>query len=499
MYMKVLLFGTGDYYNRYRKWFEQQEVLALLDNSPQKQHTVIDGIKVLPPEEGIKLDYDIIVILSFHVKQMKQQLISLDVDGNRIYHFYDLHKLFGHDRINRAIQYFRGAGEIVKEREAAVCKVALLSNDLSLGGPAIALFHAAEILREQGYRVVYVSMLDGPLKNQLIENDIPVIIDENLQISTMRETRWLQTFSLIICNTLNFHIFLSERDSGVPVLWWLHDARFFYDGVDSSVTGKIRLDNLKAVSAGPVPAEAVREFLPDMGCDQLLYGVSDQSAAHKCVQREERGDGYDRVRFITIGFLEARKGQDILLRAIKELPDNIRHRSEFYIVGHDATLFGEQIRSEGSGMNGIVFTGSVGRERIHELLDSSDVLVCPSRQDPMPTVAAEAMMHSVPCIVSDVVGTAAYIHDGEEGWKFPSEDAYALAGRIEWCVENKVKLNRMGRKARMLYEKEFSMQVFEKRFMDIIQEMLGVSDRSRSVGIMVDTDSRDRRECDISE
>ena len=117
----------------------------------------------------------------------------------------------------------------------------------------------------------------------------------------------------------------------------------------------------------------------------------------------------------------------------------------------------------------------------------------------MPTVAAEAMMHSVPCIVSDVVGTAAYIHDGEEGWKFPSEDAYALAGRIEWCVENKVKLNRMGRKARMLYEKEFSMQVFEKRFMDIIQEMLGVSDRRRSVGIMVDTDRRDRRECDISE
>ena len=36
-HMKILLFGTGDYYNRCKKWFENQEVLALLDNSEQKQ------------------------------------------------------------------------------------------------------------------------------------------------------------------------------------------------------------------------------------------------------------------------------------------------------------------------------------------------------------------------------------------------------------------------------------------------------------------------------
>lgn len=50
--MRFLLFGTGDYYNRFKKWFAQHEVLALLDNSVQKQYTEIDGLSVLPPKEG---------------------------------------------------------------------------------------------------------------------------------------------------------------------------------------------------------------------------------------------------------------------------------------------------------------------------------------------------------------------------------------------------------------------------------------------------------------
>lgn len=464
--MKFLLFGTGDYYNRYKKWFKKQEVVALLDNSEQKHHTVIDGKEVVLPEEGVRLDYDIVIILSFYVTQMKQQLFSLGVDKNRIYHFYDIHRLLGHDIIRRPLQYFLNAEEIIVAKVTSVPKILLLSHDLILGGPAIALFHAARILKKQGYVVVFGSMLDGPLCSVLAENDIPVIVDENLQISTMRETDWVSTFSLIICNTLNFHVFLSERDTSIPVMWWLHDARFFYDGVDREVIGKIRLDNLTAVSVGPIPAEAVKEFLPDMECKELLYGVADMENGAVPTEKKKL------TRFITIGFLEARKGQDVLLQAIKKLPEHIRCDCEFYIVGHDATMFGEKLRRESTGICEIIFNGSVSRERIHELLNNSDILICPSRQDPMPTVAAEAMMHSVPCIVSDATGTAAYIHDGEDGFVFRNEDAQMLKEKIVWCMENKEKLESMGKRARNLYEEHYSMPAFEKRFMESIHDSL---------------------------
>lgn len=464
--MKILLFGTGDYYNRYKKWFAQQDVIALLDNSEQKHHTFVDGVEVLLPEEGIKLNYDTIVILSFYVKQMKQQLLHLGVEQQRIFHFYDLHWLLGKNRERRTVRYFLNAEETIKASNVNKPKVLLMSHDMTLGGPAIALFHAAAVLKNRGYDVIYSSMTDGPMREMLIENDIPVIVDENLQVSTMQETEWVEGFSLVICNTLNYHVFLSERNTTVPVIWWLHDAGFFYDGVNRDVIGNVSLENLRAVSVGPVPADAIREFLPDMDCGELLYGVADIGQETVTETKDSR------VRFITIGFLEDIKGQDILVQAVLKLPDDIRSLCSFYIVGHDKTLFGERMHKDSALISEMIFTGSVDRKEIHRLLHQADVLICPSRQDSMPTVAAEAMMHSVPCIVSDVTGTAACLHDGEDGFVVPGEDVQALAEKITWCVENREKLDGMGKRARKLYENLFSMSAFEKRFMEIIEDTL---------------------------
>ena len=463
--MKFLLFGTGDYYNRYKKWFVRHEIVALLDNAEQKQYTVIDGHEVLPPKEGVQLKYDVIVILSFYVKQMKQQLISLGVNEEIIYHFYDLHQLFIGEKADMPIQYYLDAEEIVKLKTKTNLKVLLMSTDLTYGGPAIALFHAAVTLKEQGYTVVYASMWDGALKEKLMEQGIPVIIDENLPMLTMKQTAWVNAFSLIVCNTLNYYVFLSERDTAIPVIWWFHDARFFYDGVDRNVFRKISLKNLKAVSVGPVPEMAVKEFQPDLKCKELLYGVKDFETKYV---NKKNGKV---VRFITIGFLEDIKGQDILLQAIQILPDSILHNCEFYIVGHNETLFGEKIKNGSREIREMIFTGSVKRDEIHELLSNSDVLICPSRQDAMPTVVAEAMMHSVPCIISDVVGTAAYVADGVNGIVFESGNAQMLEEKIAWCIANSCLLDQMGKNARILYEKRFSTMAFEKRFLKIVREM----------------------------
>lgn len=86
--MKYLIFGTGDYYERYKDWFAKEDIAALLDNSPQKQNTKIDGIRVMAPEDGVKLSFDCIVVLSFYVKDMKRQLKALGVEQDRIFHFY---------------------------------------------------------------------------------------------------------------------------------------------------------------------------------------------------------------------------------------------------------------------------------------------------------------------------------------------------------------------------------------------------------------------------
>ena len=463
--MRFLLFGTGDYYNRYKKWFASHEIVALLDNSVEKQHTIMDGVEILSPQEGIKLKYDKIVILSFYVTEMKQQLMLLGVKESCICHFYNLHQILTWKEHVRPTQYYLNAKEITETDKVKAPKILLLSNELTLGGPPIALFHAAKVLKKQGYEIVYASMIDGPLKDILLQENIPVIIDENLQMAVMEEIKWVKAFSLIFCNTLNFHVFLSRRDTAIPVIWWLHDARFFYDGVDREVIGKISLRNLNAVSVGPIPAMAIHEFLPELNCGELLYGVNEKKGS--------AGKKEDKIiRFITIGFLEDIKGQDILLKAIKNLTNTDRQKCEFYLVGHKDTLFGQRLQRESADSKEIIFTGCVDRQKIHEIYDSSDVLICPSRQDSMPTVAAEAMMHGVPCLISDAVGTAAYLQDGVNGLTFQSENAEELSQKITWCITHSQELPKMGVCARKVYDLYFSIKVFEEKLLGMVERSL---------------------------
>lgn len=452
--MVFLLFGTGDYYNRYRKWFAKEKVAALLDNAPEKQNTCIDGVMVLSPEEGVRMSYDVIVILSFYYAVMKRQLLELGVDEEKIYHFYDLHKLL------RVHTY-----DMPIVAEDAEGKILLLSQDMTLGGPAIALLQAAKILKKHGRSVVYASMLEGPLRRQIEGEGIPVVVDENLQIGTMRDCGWTRKFALVICNTVNFHVFLSERDTDTPVIWWLHDAPFYYDGVDKELLRGIDRKNLRVVSVGPIPGGAIQTYLPDLEVGQLLYGVSDLCRGG----REHTAAG--KMLFVTIGYITEHKGQDILLQAIRMLAEDDRRQAEFYLVGQDSTWMAQQLKREFSNLDNVVFTGTVDREQIGRILSRADVLICPSRQDSMPTVAAEAMMHYVPCLLSNAVGTAMYIEDGKEGLLFPSEDAEKLAERIRWCIGNRGQISEMGRRARGIYEKYFSDGAFEEKILGLVQEI----------------------------
>lgn len=459
--MKCLIFGTGEYYNRYKKWLAKEEVVALLDNSPAKQNTFIDGIEVLPPADGVKFIFDLVVIMSFYVNAMKKQLMELGVQEEKIYHFYDLRKLIN-VKVNRQKITCYGVQREALRSEAEK-RFSLLSTDLALGGTALALYHMALCLKKKGEIPLFVSMMDGPLRKKITEEGIPVVIDLNLQLATMRETEWLSSARLVVCNAINYYIFLSERDTDIPVIWWLHDSSFFYDGVDREILGRISEKNLTVLSVGPVPEQAIHKIRPNLLVRELIYGVPN-TARHA----GKRKDAGKKVYFVTIGFIEERKGQDILLEAIGLLSEKEREKAVFYFVGQDSSHMAARFKKKAEAVPEIIVAGSVGREEIHAILNAADMLICPSREDPMPTVVAESMMHGVPCLVSDATGTAAYIRQGENGLVFKSGNAIDLAGQIRWCIANRNCLAKMGRKAEKVYEEIFSMETFERNLSGVI-------------------------------
>lgn len=452
--MKFLLFGTGDYYNRFKHWFDNEDVLALIDNSQDKQGTILDGVRILSPADAVKLEYDFVVVLSFYITQMRQQLMELGVPKEKILHFYELRKVLS---LKEQVDFKVPA-------EAAGQKILLLSHDLNLGGPSLALLHLAKVLKHKRKYVLFGSMIDGPLRPQVEAEGIPVVVDNNLQIGSMDEIVWTHQFDVIVANTINYYNFLAKRNLDVPFIWWLHDAIFFYEGVDKDVLKNISLENMKVASVGPVPKAAITTYRKDVSVSNLFYQVEDTALGQQNVLRDD-----NKFRFLTIGYVESRKGQDILIDAIEKLPKEIFDKCEFYIVGQDSSLFAEEIKRRVKSYPNIKVTGVMDRTEIDKQYQLADVFVCSSREDPMPTVVTEAMMHSLPVIASDAIGTAWLLKDKEDSMLFKSEDADELAGILEWVVSNPTDIQKIGMQGRKVYEKYFSRNAFEKSIRDLFE------------------------------
>ncbi len=460
--MKYLLFGTGDYYNRYKNWFSRGDVLALLDNSPQKQNTRIDNFLVLPPENGVKLDYDAIVILSFYYREMSEQLLGLGVPPEKVYHFFDLHELIYHKSNKKSVCWYKAAESNISLRNGGMTTLLLMSQDLELVGSTMALFHAAIALKSDRYNITVASMMDGPLRQPLLDQGISVVVDPNLQIQTMRETEWVDSFDCIFCNSINYYVFLSERDEDIAVIWWLHEPVFFYQGVRKDTLKRINRKNLTVFAVGLQAENAIHRYLPDLPVRRLLYGIPGSEMGKEAYEKGEK------LRFVTIGYIQTVKGQDILVRAVKQLPVELRNRAIFLLIGRNDSKLATELREEIGDMSEVQMTGALEHDAVHRQLAQADALICPSREDTMPTVCAEAMMHGVPCIVSSTAGTVEFIRDGENGFVFPSGDVFELARKLSWCILNAEMLRRAGAEARKTYENIFSMDAFRKNLTEIV-------------------------------
>lgn len=180
-----------------------------------------------------------------------------------------------------------------------------------------------------------------------------------------------------------------------------------------------------------------------------------------------------KMKFVTIGYIEWRKGQDLLVNAVIQLPKELSEQAEFMLIGQNTSLMAQELAEKVVETGNVKVLGTVSRDEVHKVLEDSNMLICPSREDPMPTVCAEAMMHRVPCLVSDATGTSAYIKDGYDGLVFESENTASLKEKIIWSIEHMDELKKMGERAYDIYEKVFSEQAFEENLLRHVEEMIG--------------------------
>ncbi len=112
-----------------------------------------------------------------------------------------------------------------------------------------------------------------------------------------------------------------------------------------------------------------------------------------------------RIRLAFIGRNERRKGITELTQALRQIEDG--YDFEFHLVGP----IPREIVSEK-----IIYHGTIANEeRIKQIIDQCDVLVCPSYSEGMPTVILEAMSRGLAILATDV-GAVPRMVSHENGW-----------------------------------------------------------------------------------
>jgi glycosyltransferase involved in cell wall biosynthesis len=96
----------------------------------------------------------------------------------------------------------------------------------------------------------------------------------------------------------------------------------------------------------------------------------------------------------------------------------------------------------------IDWLGRLNAQQIIEECLNAEVFCYPSHIDNSPNALCEAMSLGVPCIASHVGGIPSLLTHKKEGLLFPDGDAYALAGKIKYMLENPMLAKEMGEAAR---------------------------------------------------
>lgn len=177
------------------------------------------------------------------------------------------------------------------------------------------------------------------------------------------------------------------------------------------------------------------------------------------------------------------KGIMEFLSALKILNDKgVKFQTDF-VGGLTKELTGDEFDDALSmmGLNGCcTYYGPKYGEEKYVFFRQSDIFVLPSYTEAFPVSILEAMFFGLPVVASNVGGVSAEVEDGVNGYLLGDKrpimlntfrpNPHEIADKIEFLLTDSALRQRMGEAGREKFEKEFTLEVFEKRMAEILRE-----------------------------
>lgn len=452
--MRIVLFGTGQYCKNRISCFAGDEIVAFLDNKA-KEGELFLNIPVYLPYKVSELQYDAICLMAGaeYAKKMCTQLIELGVDSNLL---YENDRAYFKEKKNKEITII-SKGSILENKI-----VVFLPNLANTGGIRAAMY-AMCVLNERYGNLTVVSPCEGSIKSELLNKGYDIIIASDISENNSLLWKLINQSKMIMLNGLYYGYLVQriEELTDASVLWWLHSGDSSYKTYPIQ-NGNMDTGRVIVAGVSELVCAGYRRHNFNRRIDVLPFGIPDEYS-----YRGVRIKPSTNIVFAIIGTITKVKGIDILLDAVGRLERESLSNAEFWIIGAEVNKkYADELHEKYDNLKCVKWMGEKTHAEVMELYNSIDVLISSSIEDMLPIVTIEAMMHGKPCIVSDAVGTADFLKDGREGLIFPSKNTEKLAESIKKIIDNPESIKRMGQKGRELFEKNFSEEVFKKRFVE---------------------------------
>jgi len=175
------------------------------------------------------------------------------------------------------------------------------------------------------------------------------------------------------------------------------------------------------------------EYIPGVGIDLDKFEAGKIDREKK---RRELGALPDEIFLLSVGELSKRKNHEVVIKAIAKL----RNSNLIYMIAGEGRLkdYLEQLASDLNISNQIRLLGF--RTDVAELYQAADVFCLPSLHEGLPVALMEAMASGLPCIVSNIRGSADLIDNNAGGYLVDVNDVNGYADAISKAITNRFDL-----------------------------------------------------------
>ena len=263
------------------------------------------------------------------------------------------------------------------------------------------------------------------------------------------------------------------KEAGTPHL--VH-VREIYAGAGGRVAASLwpllRARLLRADALACISSAVARQFSGSSRARVIRDGLP---RAPRPLDREtaraQLGIPPERSAIALVGRVSDWKGQDVLIRALAEVP--LVERGAVALMAGDAAPGAEGHRRQLEKLAGRL--GVAERVRwlgfrleVDDVWAAADVAVVPStRPEPLGLVAMEAAAAGLPVVASAHGGVAEVVSDGQTGLLVPPGDPAALAAAVRVLTDDHETAARMGEAGRRRVQESFGLE----RMLDELQQL----------------------------